>query len=220
MKLFALLSILLFSSTLTLAQNEQAPILEKEFKYNDWTYNSIRDDSPINLRTFTSGKKLVIVVYFAPWCDNWRHDAPLVSKLYEKYHSSGLDIIGVAEYGTKDAVIADLATKKISFPVVGESSSRDDRLTTLHYDYRKETGDTRKWGSPWYVFIDPAKTKKKGERLLKKTFVVNGELIEAEIDKFIRERLGLPAERLSLSQKKDAIEVCETDEKPPALKKP
>ena len=62
---------------------------------------------------------------------------------------------------------------------------REDRDKTPHYAYRQLTGDTRKWGSPWNIFLDPAKCNSTGDVLTEKAFVVNGELIEAEADKFI-----------------------------------
>ena len=79
-------------------QNEQSPIVEKEIAYKDWTYKSINGDTKVNLRDFTKGKKLVMVVYWAPWCPNWMHDLAFVQGLHEKYKDKGLAIIGVGEY--------------------------------------------------------------------------------------------------------------------------
>lgn len=174
-----------------LAQNEQAPLVEKEIEYKDWTYKNVRTGEDVNLRSFTKGKKLVIVVYFAPWCNNWKHDAPMLQRLYEKYHSAGLDIIAVGEYDPVAAMKTNLDSLKISFPSVFESENRTEKQNTLHYGYRKSTGDNRNWGSPWYVFLTPKTMEKKGDTLVKKTFVINGEMIEAEGEKFIREKLGL-----------------------------
>ena len=142
------LMIVLFSFALASAQNEQSPLQEKEVKYKDWTYQAVNSDENINLRDFTADKKLVLVVYFAPWCPNWKHEAPFAEKLYEKYKSNGLGVIGIGEYDTVDAMKTNLADKKITFPVVYESDSKDAKKKTLHYDYRKTTGDTRSWGSP------------------------------------------------------------------------
>ena len=55
------------------------------------------------------------------------------------------------------------------------------------------TGDKRNWGSPWNIFLEPAKVNDKGDVLTEKAFVVNGELIEAEVDKFIASKLGAAA---------------------------
>lgn len=196
--LFITALIILLSFTFASAQNEQAPVLEKDLKYKNWTYKSVRDDSQINLREFAKGKKLVMVVYFAPWCPNWRHEAPFAQKLYEKYKGQGFDVIGVSEYDTVEATKTDLEKKGITFPVVFESDSKEAKQKTLHYDYRKETGDTRNWGSPWNIFIVPNKMKKDGDVLIKKAFVVNGELIETEAEKFVREQLGLKPEETAV----------------------
>ncbi|MGI8787565.1 MAG: TlpA disulfide reductase family protein [Pyrinomonadaceae bacterium] len=221
MKLILAFAILLSSFAFALAQTgEQAPLQEKEVKYKDWTYKSVRDDANINLRDFAKNKKLLMVVYFAPWCPNWRNESPLAEKLYEKYKANGLDVIGVGEYDTVAAMKTDLDAKKITFPVVYESESRDDKQKTTHYDYRKETGDTRNWGSPWNIFLEPQTLEKKGDVLTKKAFVVNGELIEADVDKFIRQQLGLPAEEMKTDKTASkTVEACEP-EKVSDFKKP
>jgi thiol-disulfide isomerase/thioredoxin len=194
MKTFLALAILLSGFVFTSAQTEQAPLLEKEINYKDWTYKNVRDDKSLNLREATKGKKLVMVVYFAPWCPNWKHEAPFAQKLYEKYKKDGLEIVGVGEYDTVAAMKTNLDTFKITFPVVYESDSTQTKQKTLHYEYRKAVGDTRSWGSPWNIFIEPTKIEKKGDVLLKKAFIANGELIEADAEKFVRQKLGLTAE--------------------------
>ena len=105
-------------------QNEQSPIVEKAFDYKDWTYKNIRNDGSTNLREFTKGKKLVLVVYFAPWCPNWKHDVAFVQGLYDKYRSNGLEIIGVGEYDPVPSMKTHLDAYKITFPSVYESDSR------------------------------------------------------------------------------------------------
>ena len=194
MKTLFILAILLLSFTFAQAQGELAPLQEKEFSYNNWTYKSISSDQSINMSEFAKDKKLVMVVYFSAWCPNWRNEAPVAQRLFEKYKDKGFGVVGVSEYDTLENTRKDLEKKNITFPVVYESVSTQDREKTLHYGYRKEAGDTRKWGSPWNVFITPAKMKREGDTLVKKAFVVNGELIEAEVEKFVRENLGLNAE--------------------------
>ena len=174
------------------AGHEYAPLLEKTFSYKDWTFKSLKDDTPVNLREFTRGKKLVMVVYFAPWCGNWKMEAPIVAKFYEKYKKDGFDVVAVSEYAS-----ADDARKYFEsvggapYTVVVESESRDAREQTTHYGYRQTCGDTRKWGSPFNIFLEPAKLNKTGDVLTEKTWVVGGELIEKDAEQFIREKLGL-----------------------------
>lgn len=220
MKTFLALAFLLFGSIFAFGQGEQAPVVEKEVKYKDWTYKSVRDDKTVNLREFTNKKKLVMVVYFAPWCPNWRHEAPIAQKLYEKYKANGFDVVGVGEYDTVEAMKTNLDTLKITFPVVYESEARDAKQKTLHYEYRKATGDTRNWGSPYNVFLESSKLSKKGDELTTKTFVVNGELIEADAEKFIREKLGLPAEEKKMEKTASVVEVCDPDKRTATFVKP
>jgi thiol-disulfide isomerase/thioredoxin len=189
------------SLTLAMGQNEQAPIIEREIAYKDWTLKSVRTGEDVNLREFTRGKKLVMVVYYAPWCGNWRFDAPMLKRFHEKYSSAGLGIIAVGEYDPLAVMKANLDELKIPFPAVYESESRADREKTLHFKYRRSTGDSRNWGSPWYIFLDTSQMERSGDTLIKKTHVVNGEVIEAEGDRFIRQKLGLGAEVTGKQQK-------------------
>jgi hypothetical protein len=55
----------------------------------------------------------------------------------------------------------------------GGGRSRQDRAL----GYRQLTGDTRKWGSPWNIFLDPSACAKM-VRADRKAWIVNGELIE------------------------------------------
>ena len=222
MKSLLILAILLLSNTFARAQHEYAPLQEKEVKYKNWTYKSVRDDKNVNLRGFAAGKKLVMVVYFAAWCPNWKYEAPLAQKLYDKYKANGFDVIGVSEYASVAETKANLGEQKITFEVVTESDSREAKQKTLHYEYRKKTGDTRGWGSPWNIFIEPAHIEKTGDTLLKKAYVVNGELIQAEVEKFVRRKLGLPAEEKpsTTAAKENVIETCEPEKKEVTFKKP
>ena len=222
MKSFFAVAIILFAFTLTFAQNEQSPIVEKEISYKNWTLKDVRTGEDRDLRKMTEGKKLVIVVYFAAWCGNWKHDAPFIQRFYDKYKANGLEFIGISEYDSVGNTKINLDTLKITFPVVSESEMRADKQTTQHYKYRTLTGDFRNWGSPWYIFLEPSAFEKKGDTLVKKTSVINGEMIEIEGEKFIREKLGLPAvETKAAVADKGKVEVCDPD-KPSTttLKKP
>ncbi|NNE99923.1 MAG: redoxin domain-containing protein [Pyrinomonadaceae bacterium] len=175
----------------TFGQHEYAPLKEKKIKYQDWTYKNVLTNEDINLRNFTKDKKLVMVFYFAPWCHSSNYQAPVTQKLYQKYKDQGFGVIGVSLYGTLEKVRETVNKRGIEFPVVTETFSKSDRKKSLHYNYRKKTGDNRKWGTPYNVFLIPDKLNKSGDLLTKKTFVVNGEIVEKEAEAFIRQRLGL-----------------------------
>jgi peroxiredoxin len=221
MKTLLILAVTLSSFVFASAQTEQAPIQQKELNYKNWTYKNVRGDGEVNLRDFANNKKLVLVVYFAPWCPNWKHEAPFVQAMYEKYRANGFDVVGVGEYDTIEAMKKNLDAFKITFPVVYESDSTAAKQKTTHYEYRRATGDTRNWGSPWNIFLEPANLEKKGDVLLKKAAIVNGELIEIEAEKYIREKLGLTAEAKSAQTAENkTIEACEPEKKISSLKKP
>ena len=173
------------------AQNhEYSPLVEKTVNYKNWTLPNIHTAAKEDLRSMIAGKKLVLVVYFAPWCGNWRNEAPIAAKLYEKYKDKGFLVIGVGEYASLDDMRDFFGAAGPPYPVVVESESRDEKLRTAHYGYRQLTGDTRNWGSPWNIFLEPAKVKQSGDVLVEQAWVVNGELIEDEVDKFIAAKVG------------------------------
>src|SRR5262249_14443739 len=163
---------------------------EKAINYKSWALPNLTTDKQEDLRALMKGKKLVMVVYFAPWCGNWRNEAPIAAKLYDKYKNQGFQVIGVSEYASRDDVRNYFGKDGPPYPVVTESESRDNKEQTPHYDYRKVAGDKRNWGSPWNIFLEPDKVNAKGDVLTEKAYVVNGELVEDEVDKFIASKVG------------------------------
>jgi len=194
MKKLFILSIfaLLISPAIAAAQasHEYSPLVEKTVNYESWELPNVVTEKPEDLRKLMAGKKLVMIVYFAPWCGNWKHEAPIAAKLYEKYKGQGFQVIGVSEYASRADVRSYFGEAGPPYPVVVESESRQDKQGTLHYKYRQLTGDTRNWGSPWNIFLEPDKVNATGNVLAEKAWVVNGELIEEEVDKFIVSKVG------------------------------
>ena len=213
MKRIFLFIVVLGLAASAFGQNEQSPIVEKPITYNNWTYKSVTGGEELNLRDLSKGKKLMMVVYYAPWCPNWRHDAPIIQRLYDKYKNNGLGVVAVGEYDPLPSMKNNLEFMKVTFPAVYESEARASRQKTLHYGYRTATGDKRGWGSPWYIFLEPANFDKSGgEVLTTQANVINCEIIEAEGERFIREKLGLGAEKLTSSSARSAApEVCDPD---------
>jgi thiol-disulfide isomerase/thioredoxin len=186
--------------------HEWAPLLEQKIDYKEWTFKSLKDGAPVSLREVAKGKKLLMVVYFAPWCGNWKAEAPTVWRLYDKYKAQGFEVVGVSEYGSaEDARKFFESQGGAPFPVVVESEAGTDKEKTTHYAYRKSIGDPRNWGSPFNVFLEPAKLNASGELLTEKAFVVGGELVEKDAEQFIRERLGITQQ--------SAVEPCKDEPK-------
>jgi hypothetical protein len=194
MKLIFAIFILCVGFTAVFAQQDQQPIKDGGISYPNWNFRSINSDDKVDLREFAAGKKLVMIVYFAPWCHDWDYDVAIVQALHDKYAKDGLGIIGVGEYDTLSKMKAHLTQKGITFPTVYESTASSERLNTEHYKIRTAAGDTRKWGSPFYVFIESGNIMPKGDTIAEKVDIVNGEIKKDEADKFVREKLGLKPE--------------------------
>jgi len=191
-KLLFALSIFALAIPVARAQagHEDSPLTETTVNYKNWKLPNLTAEKSEDLRELMAGKKLVMIVYFAPWCGNWKNEAPIAAKLYEKYKAQGFQVIGVSEYASKDDVKNYFGKDGPPYPVVTESETREDKQKTAHYGYRQLTGDKRNWGSPWNIFLEPEKVNAKGDVLAEKAFVVNGELIEDEVDKFIASKVG------------------------------
>lgn len=188
--ILSILALLLLPAIANAQSHEYSPLVEKTVNYKNWTLPNLKTDEPENLRKLIEGKKLVMIVYFAPWCGNWRHEAPIAAKLYEKYKDQGFQVIGVSEYASRADVRNFFGADGPPYPVVTESESKQDKQNTPHYEYRQLTGDKRNWGSPWNIFLEPDKVTPTGDLLVEKAWVVNGELIEEEVDKFIASKVG------------------------------
>src|ERR671928_1152144 len=112
------------------ASHEYSPLVEKTVNYKNWKLSNITSAKEEDLRSLIAGKKLVMVVYFAPWCGNWRNEAPIAAKLYEKYKNQGFQVIGVSEYASRDDVRNYFGPDGPPYPIVTESESRDDKQKT------------------------------------------------------------------------------------------
>ena len=204
-RLFAVALLLCFAFTFAARSaggDERTKIEEKKLQYKNWTFDDITTGKPVSLREFAKGKKLVLVVYFAPWCGNWKNEAPLVAKLYDKYKAHGFDVVAVNNYGTREQTRAYFGEAGAPYTVVVESTTPDARDKTSHYACRIQTGDKRTWGSPYNVFVEPDKIAQTGDVLMEKAHIAGGELIEDDAEKFIRARLGLKGDAAQTSRRK------------------
>lgn len=188
--------------------DERVKIEEKKLQYKNWTFDDITTGKPVSLREFAKGKKLVLVVYFSPWCGNWRNEAPLVAKLYDKYKAHGFDVVAVNNYGTREQTQKFFGEAGAPYTVVVESTTPDARDKTSHYACRIQTGDKRTWGSPYNVFVEPDKIAQTGDVLMERAHIASGELIEDDAEKFIRARLGLKGESTATQTNKPMLDFA------------
>lgn len=128
---------------------------------------------------------IIIFGYYAEWCPNCRQNLPATLRLYEQYHSKGLEIVLTFMYSNPERVEEYVRENEIPFPVLIGSEDREEnpeiRLETTHYILRTLLDDYRRWGTPFYIIYVKDKPAA--------WFVVAGEFIEDEIDEFLASRL-------------------------------
>ena len=192
--LMLLFAVVLVMQPVAEAQEPPSPIELKDIRYKSWVYPNISGEGRSDIRELSKGKKLMIVVYFAPWCPDWNNEIPFLKSMFEKYGKDGLGIVAVGEYDSRESMKAHFDAKGIPFVGVWETDSRDSRTLSEHYRYRKLAGDQRNWGTPWHIFLEPEKFPKDGDILAEKAWVANGKVVKEEAEPFIRKMLGLDAD--------------------------
>lgn len=72
------------------------------------------------------GKEVIVLDFWATWCDPCKTEMPHLVELYEKYKSKGLLVVGVSIDGPESLaqVKGDAAQLGITFPVLLDTESR------------------------------------------------------------------------------------------------
>ena len=98
-----------------------------------------------------------MLVYFAPWCPNWRNEAPVAARLYEKYKDQGFVILGfpannfgAQEPGTESEIKTVCETRfNIDFPM----TAKEDVIgASAHPLYKWLAGELGEDAAPKWNF--------------------------------------------------------------------
>ena len=157
--------------------------------YQNFSLPTAVEGQTLDLREAAKGKKLVLVTYFAAWCENSNHDYETVQHLLKKFGDKGLGVIGVCNYSETKEIQAFIAKHHPAYPICIESTDDKLREKTLHYNYRKLCGDPRKWGTPFSLLIEAKNIQADGEMLVSEVLAANGEIDKKEAEKLIKELL-------------------------------
>ena len=95
----------------------------------DFTLSSL-EDSVYTLKEMKNN--VVLVNFWATWCGPCRMEIPDFNELYLKYHSEGLEILGIAMDGNKKSLKNFTKSYKIEYPIL-YGNARD--LNKISMDY-------------------------------------------------------------------------------------
>ena len=158
-------------------------------EYKNFTLPTPVEGKKIDLREFTKGKKLVLVTYFAAWCDNSNHDYETIQHLLKKFGGKGLGVVGVCNYSEVKEVKEFIGKHQPLYPIGIESNDDKQREKTTHYNYRKLCNDDRKWGTPFTLLIEGKNIQADGEIFATEVMAATGELDKKETEKLIKQLL-------------------------------
>lgn len=167
---------------------EYAPIVERQLDFQEFRLKT-SEGQDFDLRRYTSDKKLIIVAFMAGWCKNSNQNGHVLKSLYDKYKTRGLGVVIVSEYSNHQEITTHINRIGIDYPLVVETSTRNERKKSSHYRYRREVKDKRKWGTPFYVIIERQNIEREGSVLARRVHTVSGEIVQSEAESFIEQRI-------------------------------
>lgn len=138
-------------------------------------------------------KKLVIMSFFATYCDPCKKEMPELARIYDAYKDQGLGVMLVSiDKGDeqKDEIVNLAKTSNVHFPVV------HDRFQVVARRYAAER-------LPYMLMLDPAGN-------VKVVHVGYTDEIKANLENEVRGQLGLPP----LAAKADEPKTAPKGEKP------
>ena len=130
--------------------------------------------------------KVLLISFMAEWCPNCHYETPVLNSIYNAWHSSGVDMIIVAEYSDPDVWEHRFMQKHgIHIPyVLGELNEKNESLrdNIAHTRIRKLMNDRRVWGVPLHILIVAGS--------LKEACFVTGEFKPGALEQFLKDHVS------------------------------
>ncbi|MBK7712234.1 MAG: redoxin domain-containing protein [Bacteroidales bacterium] len=102
-------------------------------KAPDFTMND-KDDKPVSLSS-KIGTKLLLVDFWAAWCNPCREENPNVVKVYKEFHKKGFDILGVSLDHKKEEWLKAITDDKLTWTHVSDLKAGTNEAAMLYMVY-------------------------------------------------------------------------------------
>ena len=109
----------------------QIKITQPGQKYLDFELTD-KNGKKCRLSDFVKKNKYVLIDFWASWCGACRADIPGVKKLYEKYKTKGLEIIGVSYDSKRDAWLKAQKEENLPYPDFSDLKGWKDKTKNMY----------------------------------------------------------------------------------------
>ncbi|MGB0680855.1 MAG: TlpA family protein disulfide reductase [Polyangiales bacterium] len=129
------------------------------------------DGKKLSWKALLKKHKVIVVDFWAEWCEPCKEEVPFLNKLYKKHKKDGLLVIGINIDKTEKKMNAFLDGKKIAFPIVHDAKAKfvkkyNPPKMPTSYIIDSE-GKVRHMHAGFHLSKDGKKMKKEIKKLLK-----------------------------------------------------
>ena len=96
----------------------------------DFTFTTLRDGRRLSLSDFQG--KVVLLDFWATWCEPCMAELPNVKEIYKKYHDRGFEIIGISLDTSESALRSELQKQGITWPQYYDGKGWDNQIAALY----------------------------------------------------------------------------------------